>query len=453
MRKALGIGVFALAMVAPGVTAAAAPETLTLDEALRLARSGPAVEEAGAAVERAAALAGQAGSAFRPHLELATSDRFLASDPGFVVPPGALGNPVALPLVAGERHVWTASLEVRQLLWDAGRTQALLRSAGEARAAAEARRRAVVRAVDLGVLEASREAAESQELFHVADAAVDDYQALLDQVSALVREEQLPLADQLQARAALEAARLERISVRARLDAALAVLEELVGRPVAGVAPLPPVPVSGPEEEDGWITAALERRSELAALERKAAALAARARAARAERLPVLAGIAAARRQEDDYLLHKDNASVAMALQVPVLDGGLAAARGAEFEAQAKEARAGLERLRRQVRREVRQAHIRLAAARQAVAAASAARTAAEEALRLARLRYREELITNRELLDAQADAVRARRSLAAATIELTAARLALHNLAGGDLLKILDSTTHHSTAEEANHD
>lgn len=453
MRQVLRIAIFALAMVVPPVTTAAAPETLDLQEALRLARSGPAVAEAGAAVERAAALAGQAGSAFRPHLEMAASDRFLASDPGFVIPRGALGNPVALPLVAGERHVWTASLEVRQLLWDAGRTEALLHAAGEARAAAEARRRAVVRAVDLGVLEAYREAAESQELLHVADAAVRDYQALLDQVSALVREEQLPLADQLQARAALETARLQRISIRARLDAALAVLEELVGRPVAGVEPLPPVPAGGPEEDDGWTTAALARRSELAALERKAAALEARARAARAERLPVLAGVAAAQRQEDDYLLHKSNASVALALRVPVLDGGLAAARSAELEAQAREARAALERLRRQVRREVRQGVIRLAAARQAVATASAARTAAEEALRLARLRYREELITNRELLDAEADAVRARRSLAAARIELAAARLALHNLAGGDLLEKLDTATQHSTAEETNHD
>ncbi len=454
MSKLPGIAIVALALAVPPAAAeAGSSDAVDLAQALRMARSGPAVEEAGAAVERAEALSSQVKSAFRPHVVFDAGDRFLASDPGFVIPSGALGNPVTLPLVAGERHVWTASLAVRQLIWDAGRTAALLESANEAQAAAEARRRAVVRALDMGVLEAYREAARSQELLHVAEAAVRDYRALLDQVSALVREEQLPLADQLQARAALEAARLERISVRAHLDGALAVLEQLVGRPVEAVAPLPVVTGAGPEDGDSLMTLALEQRSELAALERKAAALEARARAARAERLPVLAGVAAARYQEDDYLLHKSNASVALALRVPVLDGGLATARSAEFEALAKGARAALERLRRQVRREVRQGMIRLEAARQSVVAAMAARSAAEEALRLARLRYREELITNRELLDAEADAVRARRSLAAARIEIEAARLALYDLAGVDLLNILDPTTQHSTAEESNHE
>ncbi len=449
MSRLPGTAILALALAAGPATAATTSATLDLAQAIRLARQGPAVTEAAAAVERAEALSAQAGSALRPHLEFDAGDRFLASDPGFVIPRGALGNPVALPLVAGERHVWTASVAVRQLIWDAGRTAALLESAGEARAAAAARRRAVVRALDLAVLQAYREAARSQELLQVADAAVREYGALLDQVSAMVREEQLPLADQLQARAALEAARLQRISVRARLDGALAALEELVGRPVERVAPLPPVREAEAQDEEGFLAAALERRSELAALQRKAAALEARARAARAERLPVLAGIAAAQRQEDDYLLHRNNASVAVALSVPVLDGGLAAARSAELQAEARAARAALERLRRRVTREIRQAWIRLGAARQSVAAATAARSAAEEALRLARLRYGEELITNRELLDAEADAVRARRSLAAARIDLEAARLALLNLAGGDLLNTLDP----NTPEESNHE
>lgn len=443
----------ALTLAVPQLTAGPAPEAIGLREALRLARSGPAVAQAGAAMDRAAALADEAKSARRPHVDLRADDHFLASDPGFVIPREALGNSSALPLIAGERHVWTASVEVRQLIWDAGRTSALLKSAGEARAAAEAERREVTRAVDLGVLEAYREAAQDQEFLRVAEAAVRDYQALLDQVTALVREEQLPLADQLQAKAALETARLRRISIKSRLDGALAVLEELVGRPVVAVQPLPPVTTAGPGDGSSWTAAALENRSELVALERKVASLEARARAARAQRLPVLAGVAAAQRQDDDYVLHKNNASLALALKVPILDGGLAAARSAEFEAEARQARAALEQLRRQIRREARQAAIRFDAAQQAVTTAKAARVAAEEALRLARLRYAEELITNRELLESEADAVRARRSLAAASIELRAARLALENVAGGDLFEILSWTSKNSNAKEANHD
>jgi len=90
--------------------------------------------------------------------------------------------------------------------------------------------------------------------------------------------------------------------------------------------------------------------------------------------------------------------------------------------------------MRRQIRREVADGVTRLTAARQAVTASSAARRAAEEALRQARLRYKEGLITNRELLDAEAVAVAARQRLAVAVAERVAARLALENLAGRDV-------------------
>ena len=431
MRRTVAALILAALAGWPGTGRAAGAE-LTLVRALELARTGPAVEEASALVDRAATLEAQVRSARRPHLDATIDDRFLGSDPGFIVPRGAFGNPVDLPLVAGERNVWTASVELRQLIWDAGRTHALLEAAGEATAAAEARRRAVLRAVDLATLTAYREAAVAAELLGVADASIREYRALLDQVTALVEEEQLPLADELQARAALEAARLDRIRVQARLDGALAALEELTGEPVASVAPLPAVP---PEEAGDAVARAVASRPELEALTRQAAALRARAEAARAERRPVLGGRAAIQHREDDYLLHKDNALVAVGLTLPVLDGGLAVARAAALEAEAREAEAGRSRLERQVRREVRQAAIRLRAAEAAVEAAGASRDAATEALRQARLRYREELITNRELLDAEADAVRARQALVRARTEAAAARLALENLAGGDLL------------------
>ena len=435
-----------LAVAMASSVAAADGGRLTLRQALELARSGPAAAEAAALVDRAAAHEAEARSARRPHIDATIDDRFLGSDPGFIVPKGAFGNPVDLPLIAGERNVWTATVELRQLIWDAGRTHALLEAAGEASAAAEARRRAVLRAVDLATLTAYREAAVAAALLDVAEAAVREYEALLDQVTALVDEEQLPLADALQARAALEGARLERIRVRARLDGALAALEELTGRPVKGVEPLPPLPANG---ETDPVARALAARPELEALTRQAAALRARAEAARAERRPVLGGRAALQHREDDYLLHKDNALVAVGLTLPILDGGLAGARAAALEAEAREADARRTRLERQIRREIRLAQIRLEAAEAAVEAASAAREAAVEALRQARLRYREELITNRELLDAESEAVRARQALVRARTEAASARLALENLAGGDLLAQLGGNDTEETRDD----
>jgi len=437
----------ALLVAAP----AAADGPLTLPRALELARHGPAVAAAEAVVERAATGRELAASARRPHLEATLADRFLASDPGFTIPRGALGNPVELGLVAGERHVWTAAVTVRQMLWDAGRTSALLEAAGHAEAAARARRDAVRRALDLGTLEAFRADWTAQQLVVVAEHAVREYRALLDQVRSLVEAEQLPLADELQARAALAAARGELAEVRAARRRALAALEELVGQRVEAVAPLPPGDGADTPPEAERIERALAAREELAALTARAAALEARARAAAAGTRPALVAEASAQRVDDRYLLHEDNASVAVALTLPLLDGGRSRARAAELRAAAREARAQLEAARRRVRREVRDAVAALEAARERLAAARAGRDAAEEALRQARLRYREELITNRELLDAEADAIRARRALAVARADLAAARLALEAVSGGDLLARLGApdTTTEDTRDE----
>ena len=434
-----------VAAVLAAASLAGAEEPLTLTRALELARTGPAVAEAAALVDRAAAIQEEARSAWRPRIEASVSDRFLGSDPGFIVPKGSFGNPVDLPLIAGQRNVWRASIGLQQLIWDAGRTHALLEAAGEGQAAAKARSRAVIRAIDMGTLSAYREAAVAAELLRVTEAAVAEYRALVGQVTALVEAEQLPLADQLQAKAAYEAARLERIRVRSRLDGALAVLEELTGRPVKAVAHLPDLP-DAPDRD--WIAEALAHRQELEALTRQAAALEHRAEAARAQHRPVLGARAAIQHREDDYLLHKDNAVVGIGLTLPIFDGGLASARAAEMEAAAREAQARRDRLERQVRREVRMALIRLDAARAAVQTATAARDAATESLRQAGLRYREELITVRELLEVEADAVRAREALKEARTELMASRLALENVAGGDLLALVGGGT-----EEANHE
>ncbi|NOZ77742.1 MAG: TolC family protein [Acidobacteria bacterium] len=452
-KTAAIVGALAIMMLSLGRPACAdTGRVLTLQTALKLASRGPAVREAAAAIDRAAALQRQASSARHLQLELDANDRFLASSPGYVIPRGSLGNPVALGLIGGERHVWTASIEVRQLLWDAGRTKNLLEAAGRAREAARARHRAVERAVELGTLKAYAAVCVTGDLIDVAKKAVAEYEALLDQVTALVANEQLPMADQLQARAALEAARVKLIDAKAQHAKALAMLEELAGVPVTAVAPMPlPAQADAGLSADTWIARALKRRQELTALERRESALKARAEAARADKRPALVAIAGAQRVDDEYQLHKNNASVAVALRIPLLDGGLASSRAAQLSCEARAAGARLEEVRRRIRREVRDAFTDVAAARQRLEAARAGRTAANEALRMARLRYKENLITNRELLDAEADAVEARRSVVMARTQLVTAQLALENLAGGDLLAQVG--TQHTTTEGTSDD
>ncbi len=436
------LGTLAVILLFGRLSSADSGPVMTLTKALELASHGPAVTEAATAIDRAAAVQRQAASPRHLHVELDANDRFLASDPGYVIPRGSLGNPIKLGLIGGERHVWTASITIRQLLWDAGRTKNLLEAAGRAKEAAQAREAAIRRAVELATVKAYAAACVTGDLIDVAHKAVDEYRALLTQVTDLVANQQLPLADQLQARAALEAAKVKLIDAQAQHTKALAALEELTGVKARAVAPMPS-PSAQPLglKTDAWIARALHKREELEALRRQEASLMARAEAARAERRPALLAIAGAQRMDDSYQLHKNNASVAVAVKIPLLDGGLASSRAVELTAQARAAQARLDALRRQIRREVQDAVTDVAAARQRLEAARAGRAAAGEALRMARLRYRENLITNRELLDAEADAVKARRSVVMARTQLAQAQLALENVAGENLLAEADAT------------
>ncbi len=449
LRTFVIAGLMALGL-SGGPFAWGAGTVITLTKALELARHGPAVAEAAAAIDQAAAAGRQVGSARRPTLELGANDRFLASDPGYVIPRGALGNPIALGLIGGERHVWTASMTVHQLLWDAGRTKNLLESAGLAEEAARAREISVRRAIELATVRAYATACITGDLIQVSKKAVAEYRALLAQVTNLVNGEQLPLADQLQARAAFEAAKVDLIDAEAHHTKAMAALEELTGVTAAVVAPMPPLRKSTmATRADAWIARALRRRRELEALERQQASLRARAEAARAGTHPVLVAVAGVRRMDDAYQLHKNNASIALAVKIPLVDGGLAGSRAAQLDAQARAAAARLELVRRQIRREVRDAVAGVIASRQRLLAARAGRAAAGESLRMARLRYREHLITNRELLDAEADAVGARRSVVVAKTQLAEAVLVLENVTGGNLAGSFD--TAHMNMEGTN--
>jgi len=422
----------ALVVVGPGAGEAA---TLTLGRALTVARHGPAVAEAEAAVDEAATLKAQARSAFRPHLDLAGSFVERARDPGIRVAAGTFGNPEPLGFPASERDVWVAAVEVRQLLWDGGRTRALLAAAGHARAAAKAGRAAAARAVERATIETYAGAVAATKLTAAAVKQVEELDAVVAQVSALVAQEQLPEADRLQAAAAAAQARLGLIDARAREARALAALGELVGEPVAAVAPLPTLAAPGPTLDiEPWVARGQDHRPELAALADQVAALTARSHAARAGRRPSLFLTGSASHVEDDFQLHQNNAEATVAVRIPLLEGGLSRAQVAAQAAAARRVEAQLAAMRRQIRREVVDGLTRLGAARQAVATSGVARAAAEEALRLARLRYKEGLITNRELLDAEAVAVAARQRLAVAEAERVAARLALENLTGRDV-------------------
>jgi len=428
-----------LCLLLPAAGNLCADETgpgLGYEEALRAALHGPVVAEAEAAIGEASALEDEARSYRHPKIYLDAGAQFLASDPGFVIPAGDFGNPRPLPLVAGDRYTWQTGVSIEQVLYDGGQTRRALEAAGFAIEAAHAGREAARRATALALTRAYAEAFLSGELKDIAAKQLRTLEELLKQVNAMVAAEQLPLSDRYQAEAAVEAARLELITAGARHQDALSTLEALVGFDVDDVRPL--VTPDFPDlPENKLIEAALDAREDLRALALEIQALEAHAETLRSATHPVLVARGSFRYLDDSYRLHKDNGIAALGLRIPLLDGGNAQAQSAGLLARARGRQARLQRLQRDVGRQVRQARSALDAARQAVKTAEAARRAAVEAARLARLRYKEELISNRELLDAQSEEnaasrrlaiARCRRAEAAVSLRLITAEMSLEH-------------------------
>lgn len=177
--------------------------------------------------------------------------------------------------------------------------------------------------------------------------------------------------------------------------------------------PLQPVPAPR-EEAETLVAAALASRPERAALVARIDAAEARARAARADRLPQ-AHLAAGYDYADPNRRilpvqdgWQDTWDASVNLSFRLLDGGRAAAAEAQRSAQARALRHQLEDLDRRIRLEVTQRLLDLGTATATVPVAERNLEAARESRRVSAERYRAGVIRSSELLDAEVALLRA---------------------------------------------
>ncbi|MDQ7005672.1 MAG: TolC family protein [Acidobacteriota bacterium] len=420
---------FLLVTVTFSAAAGSPAQTLPLDELIAQAMEGPALRAARARIERARAGEALAVAPRRLQAGLEARAWQYASTVGFVLPAtlaGPLGG-ASMGVPIADRRAESIALVADQLLWDAGRSAAALRAARRESRAARLEQAAVRRAVRWQVLAAATAWQQALATRQAAEATVRSRQALVEQVEAFVRHQQVPRADRLQAQAAAAEARHRLAGARAQVAAARARLAALVGRPIPeGARPgWPELPALPEGDATALAAEALERRPVARAFQARARAAADSAQVARRSRRPELHAQFTASRNDDALLLHQANAQVTVALRWPLLTGGRAAAAARQAEAVRTEMEALAEQARRRIVQEVQQTLAEDAAAAARLEAARAALRAAEQALEVARSRYREGLISGRELLDAEADATRAREMDAVAGSTRIAARIA----------------------------
>lgn len=414
------------------VAAGAASEELTLERAVELASRGPTVQAAELAMKGVQAKVGEIRALRLPQVELEAQARGLSKDPGFLVPRGAFGNPIALPLVTGEREIQTGRLLVSQLLWDWRRTGLAVAAAQAQAAAADNQRENTRLQVTRAAVEAFARAWEAQGERAASQQAQAAAAETLRVVQAMVSQGLLPKSDQLAAAFVVSRREAELAGAEAALAGALAVLRELTGVAVSGVV-LDTKKLQHVEVD-------LERRSrraDLQALRWQKEALESASRASRRENWPVLMAVGGVEHVRDHFYLHQTNSFAAVVMKARLFDGGETSWRTKALSLEAEATNFKLEAGARAVERELSVAQAKEEAAKKALAAAEKALLAAQEEVRLETLRHTQGLATTRDLLAAQEHLAQAQAAVAKGQAAWLSALAEKAAACGEDLLRV----------------
>ena len=347
---------------------------------------------------------------------------------------GFTGLPVTPPELFGGDDFWMGAATVTVPLYTGGRissslaaTEARGRSAGAQVAGAEEDLKIAVADAYVGVLRARKALA-------VAESNVTTLEALVSDISAMFERELVPKNDLLAVQVALADARQGRLRAANAAEIALAAYNRRLGEPLTRPAEIEdalPAPEGLPADPDELVKAALDRRSELKALDAQAVAYGQLAKTERARVLPQLSVTGAYNYLENTFLDDEDFASVGVGVQWALFDGGQARKRAAALERTKRateQQRADAQSL---VELQVRQAWLDVSETQQRVQVTADAVEQSEENLRIARERYGAGLGTQTQLLEAESLRVQALTNRDNAVLDAGLARLRLARAVG----------------------
>ncbi len=424
-----GIGFLALAALA----ASPASRAETLAEAWALA---DAQDNGLAAIRSQAEAAEYDAAAARaqrwPSLAVGGAYTRLDDAPAFDF--GFTGLPVAPPELFGGDDFWMGAATVTVPLYTGGRISSSIAAAEARGRGAGAQAEGAAEDLKLAVADAYVGVLRARKALAVAESNVTTLEALVSDISAMFERELVPKNDLLAVQVALADARQSRLRAANAAQIALAAYNRRLGEPLTRPAdpedslPAPEGLAADPEE---LVRTALERRSELKALDEQATAYGQLAKTERSRVLPQLSVTGAYNYLENTFLDDEDFASVGVGVQWALFDGGQARKRAASLERSKRateQQRADVQSL---IELQVRQAWLDVSETRQRVQVTADAVDQSEENLRIARERYGAGLGTQTQLLEAESLRVQAFTNRDNAVLDAGLAKLRLARAVG----------------------
>ncbi len=405
---------------------------LAANQGLQAAQTGTAAAQRGLAAARAERV---------PTLTTLNAYTWLNNTPTFKSSLPIPGSPaplnVSLPFL--NREFFFSSTLMNVPLYTGGRIVAGI-DAGAAQAGA-ARAEEFTAALDLklDVTQAYLNVLRSEKLLLLARTSVTSLQAHERDVSNLSREGVAKRTDLLSSQVSLARARQRVIQASNECQVARAAYNRLLGRPLItptqleemalrtdddlgghdarsspdslpealpdAASPSDRDPTQGPVQEaeiEGLTTAALSNRSELVSLSHQAQAYAAQARAAESIKKPQVGIIGGFTHIADTHLTNQDFWSGTIGASWLLCDGGRAGYKAEMLRLKEGQTLKQRNEAASKIALTVRAAWLSLQSSRAALQVSRKAIAQADENLRETRERYREQVVTNTEVLDAE---------------------------------------------------
>jgi outer membrane protein TolC len=424
-----GIVIFAVATVVAAPQAGAE----TLSEAWALANAQDNALAAVRSQAEAAELDAAAARAQRwPSLAVGGAYTRLDDSPAFDF--GFTGLPIVPPELFGGDDFWMGAATVTVPLFTSGRISSSIAAAEARGRGAGAQVEGAEEDVKLAVADAYVGVLRARRALEVADSNVKSLESLVSDIGAMFERELVPKNDLLAVQVALADARQGRLRAANAAEIALAAYNRRVGEPLTRPVDLDdtlPVTADLPSDPGQLVQAAVEKRSELKALDEQATAYGQLAKTERARVLPQLSLTGAYNYLENTFLDDEDFASVGVGVQWAVFDGGQARKRAASLDRSRRateQQRADVESL---IALQVRQSWLDVEETRQRIQVTADAVDQAEENLRIARERYGAGLGTQTQLLEAESLRVQALTNRDNAVLDAGLAKLKLARAVG----------------------
>ncbi|NOZ69977.1 MAG: TolC family protein [Deferribacteres bacterium] len=371
--------------------------TLTLEEGLKIVTErGRDINISRAEEDAAREGVGLARSPLLPRVDLYANQTWLRYQPE------AIFGPASVPVA--EKDSLSYGFRVHQLVYDFGRTYAMLRAS---RSALKGKELDTVRTRNLAALDftlAYLDLLESERLLKVARDEVKRFEAHLNDARAMHEQGLVTKNDVLQAEVMLSDARQSLLSAENLRSVRASVINSLLMRPLNEevLAEEPPVetPYAGISLEDAWKTA-VQSRAEIKALRMRIKAKNEEFRAVKAEFYPGIYLSGGYEYRENRYMVNEGNWSLLAGVRINLSSGGATRARMKMLRAELETLDLEAAKLTDAVRLEVKSAYLQLKSAGQKVGVTRQAVAQADENLRLQRLRYQEGEGTATDVLDA----------------------------------------------------